>query len=77
MKFWTMLLITYGAGHFDGFQTVIPMESVEECSKAINPIYESIIDANPDMMVQCIETKIPYSSPRPRPNPFRTGDTND
>lgn len=73
MKFWTILLITYGAGTFDGEVSAIPFPDEDRCGDAIEPLYDLLTDQFPDLMIQCVETTTPSTSIRPMPRLEITG----
>lgn len=69
MKFWTILLITYGAGTFDGEVSAIPFPDEQRCGDAIEPLYDLLYEQFPDLMIQCIQTDVASSMTRPKPRP--------
>lgn len=69
MKFWTILLITYGMAEFEGEISPIPFVAMENCGDAMETLYDLMAEADPDVMVQCIETALPSGSVRPMKRP--------
>lgn len=70
MKFWTIMIITYGAGKFDGERSTILYPDIMTCGEAIDTMYEDLHQAFPDLMIQCKETdksSVPLVRPKPRP----------
>lgn len=69
MTFWTIMVITYGAGMFENDQSFIPYPSVEACGAAIEQVWDTFDGAFPDMMIQCVPTGELSSVLRPKRNP--------
>lgn len=73
MTFWTILIITYGAGILDGRVSYIAMPSPEACAVHMEQVFETLYPEFPDLMIQCHETETPSSSMRPKPRPEEAG----
>jgi len=73
VKFWTILLITYGSGTFEGEVSAIPFPDEQRCGDAIEPLYDLLTDQLPDLMIQCIQTDVLSGTIRPMPRPEITG----
>lgn len=62
----TILLITYLSGPFAGDESAIPFPSAAACGQVM-------LDLIPRLPypadLQCIETDVPSTSPRPKPRP--------
>lgn len=69
MEFWTVMVITYGIRVLDAEVSLIPYPSAHACGDAILPVYDTLHDAFPDLMIQCVETTELSSSIRPMPRP--------
>lgn len=69
MEFWTVMVITYGIRVLDAEVSLVAYPSAQACGEAILPVYTSLQDAFPDLMIQCIETTELSSSIRPVPRP--------
>lgn len=70
MEFWTALVITYGmASPFYGEQSVVALPNHEACSALIEPTSMALMEIDPAIVVQCIETTQPSKSIRPRQRP--------
>lgn len=73
MKFWTIMIISYGVGGLNGAfedeQSYIPYPSVKDCGEAIEVVFETLADSFPDLMIQCKETKLLSRAVYPRPRP--------
>ena len=70
MEFWTFLVITLAAP-YEGHVSMIPYPNAMACGRAMEPVMATItmsID-----MVQCVETDVLSSSPKPRRRPEGIG----
>lgn len=69
MTYWAILLITYGHPEFVGQVSPIPFASYSACGDALETMADLLLDVDPEVMVQCIDTTLPSGSPRPKPRP--------
>lgn len=69
MDFWTIMVITFGTTVLDADASMIPYPSAQACGDAIIPVYDTLHDAFPDLMIQCVETSTLSASLRPMPRP--------
>lgn len=59
MKLWTLLIITYGAGQFDGTVSYVAVPSQQACEQIMSGLFDALQAVQPDVMVQCQETDSP------------------
>lgn len=69
MEYWTIMVITLGTTVFDADTSLIPYPSAQSCGDAIMPVYDTLADAFPDLVIQCVETVHLSSTLRPMPRP--------
>lgn len=69
MKFWTILVVTYGTGYFDGEKSLLAYPSIEACNEMMLPVFDSLQPTFPDVMVQCVESDQLSNPIRPKPRP--------
>lgn len=74
MKFWVILVITYG-GTLDGTVSYVPLPSQDACEQAMDLMWDTTMKEMPDGMLQCIATDIPSKIVRPKPRPKNLGVT--
>lgn len=74
MKFWTIMIITYGAGYFDGEQSLIAYPDAMTCGQAISTMYDALHPTFPDLMIQCKESDQLSNPMRPKPRPEGLGE---
>lgn len=67
MKFWTIIWITYTSGPFADISTGLPYPSTEACSAGLVALQETVSD---DVILSCVATALPSSSPIPKPRPY-------
>ena len=69
MEFWTIMVISFGTTVMDADSSLIPYRSAQACGDAIMPVYDTLSDTFPDLMIQCVETVELSSTLRPMPRP--------
>jgi len=69
MKYWFILAIIYGEGPFQGEVSAIPFATEEQCADAIEPMFDLLVMDNPNVIVQCVPTRMVSASIRPMPRP--------
>jgi len=58
--FWTIMVVTFGAGPFEGFNTYIPFSNKYICGENILAVREQLeLDGLEVKMVRCVETDMP------------------
>jgi len=67
---WTFLVITYGAGPLDGYQSVVAMPSQQACEEQMLSTMEALMPIMPDIMLQCIDSGVMSHSLRPKRRPW-------
>lgn len=67
MTFWTIIWITYTAGPFADISTGLPYPSMAACSVGLVALQATVSE---DVILSCVATEIPYSSPIPKPRPW-------
>lgn len=56
---WTIMIITFGAGPFEGYETFMPYSSSSICGEDIMPIREQLeADGLEIKMIRCIKTSL-------------------
>jgi len=68
MTFWTLLVLTYGAGQWADYQSAVVLPPAA-CEQALRAAAGPFLKIFPDGAVQCVPLGIPYSSPRPKARP--------
>lgn len=69
-SFWTIMIITFGAGQFEGYETFMPYSSASICGEDIMPMRAELeSDGLEIKMIRCIKTEVPSMSIRPMPRP--------
>jgi hypothetical protein len=72
---WTIMVVTYGAGPFDGFNTYIPYPNKYVCGEHISATEAQLVaDGLAVQMIRCIETDLLSRTVRPRPRPKNLGE---
>jgi hypothetical protein len=67
---WTIMVITFGDGPFQGYETFLPFSSSSICGENIMPMREELeADGLKIEMIRCIKTNRPSASIRPRTRP--------
>lgn len=74
MNFWTILIITYGAGMLDGSVSYVALPSQDACEMYMEQLFETLSPEFPDLMIQCQETETPSDFVRPMPRPENLSD---
>jgi hypothetical protein len=69
MKYWTILIITYGAGMLDDSVSYVALPSQDECEVYMGQMFDTLHPKFPDLMIQCKETALPSITIRPQPRP--------
>lgn len=64
---WTIMVITFTGGLFDGEVTLLPFRGTHACGQAIEAMYAQMAVAAPEVTVQCVPTGAPLVRPMPRP----------
>lgn len=63
------MVITFGIDVMDANTALVPYKSEEACGQAIMPVYDTLHDTFPDLVIQCVETEQLSSTLRPMPRP--------
>ncbi len=59
---WTIMVITFGAGPFDGYETFMPYSSASICGENIMPMRAELEEDGLEIkMIRCIKTSIEAS----------------
>jgi len=67
---WTFLVITYGVGPLDGYQSVLALPSQEACEEQMLTTMDDLLPLMPDLMLQCIPSGAMSTSLRPKRRPW-------
>ena len=68
--YWTVMIITFGAGPFAGYDTYLPYPNKYVCGEHIAATEQQIVaDGLAVQMIRCIETDTLSQTIRPRPRP--------
>lgn len=70
MMIWTFLVITYGAGEFEGYQSVIATPSQQACEDMSDLVMDQLLPITPDVMTQCVSSGIFSKVVRPKKRPW-------
>jgi hypothetical protein len=71
------MVVTYGAGPFEGFNTYIPFSNKYVCGEHIAATEQQLMaDGLAVQMIRCVETDILSQTIRPRPRPANLGKKN-
>ncbi len=70
MTFWTLLLLTYGEGQWEAYQSAVVLPPAA-CEQVLRVASEPFLTLYPNGMLQCVPTIVPYSSIRPKGRPVQ------
>lgn len=70
MTIWTFLVIIYGAGTLDGYQSVIATPSQQACEDMSDLVMDQLLPLMPNVMTQCVPSGIYSNVVRPKKRPW-------
>lgn len=65
MKLITILMVSHIMVGGEPYRASVPFDSPEDCAIAIEAAWQLWAAESPDLLVQCIRTGAPSTSPRP------------